>query len=55
VFFALVYLVLRRLLQLFAGSSNELMDTEVELVILRHQLKIRRIGSFSALHASTGS
>jgi len=39
VFFALVYLLLRRVLLLIAGSSDELMDTEVELVVLRHQLK----------------
>ncbi len=38
-FFALVYLLLRRVLLLIAGSSDELMDTEVELVVLRHQLK----------------
>lgn len=39
-FFALVYLLLRRVLRLIAGSSNELMDTEIELVVLRHQLKV---------------
>ena len=38
-FFALVCLPLRRVLLLIAGSSDELMDTEVELVVLRHQLK----------------
>jgi hypothetical protein len=40
VLFALVYLMLRRLFRLTAGSSNELLDTEVELIVLRHQLKV---------------
>ena len=39
-FFALVYLLLRRLVGLTANSSSELLDTEVELVVLRHQLKV---------------
>lgn len=32
--FALVYLLVRRLVRLIAGSSNEEMNTEVELVVL---------------------
>jgi hypothetical protein len=39
-FFALVYLLLHRVLWLIAGSSNELVDTEVEVVALRHQPKV---------------
>jgi transposase InsO family protein len=39
VFFALVYLLLRRLVQLVAGSSNHL-NTDIEVVVLRHQLKV---------------
>ena len=44
--FALVYLLLRRLVQLTATSSNEQLDPEVELVVLRHQLKVikRKMG-----------
>ena len=38
--FALVYLLLRRVVWLVARSSGELMDNEVELVVLRHQLKV---------------
>jgi transposase len=38
-FFALVYLLLRRLVQLVAGSSNHL-NSDVELVVLRHQLMV---------------
>jgi putative transposase len=37
--FALVYLLLRRLVRLIAGSSNS-MDREIELTVLRHQLKV---------------
>ena len=40
--FALVYLLLRRLVRLTAISANEQLDTEVELVVLRHQLKVLR-------------
>jgi transposase len=39
-FFALVYLLLRRLVQLLAGSSD--LNSDVELVVLRHQLKVLR-------------
>ncbi|HZB41523.1 MAG TPA: hypothetical protein VE487_11185, partial [Ilumatobacter sp.] len=44
--FALVYLLLRRVLGWIAGSSNEQMNTEVELVVLRHQLNVltRQVG-----------
>ena len=38
-FFALVYLLLRRPVQLVAGSSNQL-NSDIELVVLRHQLKV---------------
>jgi hypothetical protein len=38
--FSLVYLLLSRLFRLTAGSSNGLLDTEVELIVLRHQLKV---------------
>jgi putative transposase len=41
VLFALVYLLLRRLVQFVAGSSAQL-NSDVELVILRHQLNILR-------------
>jgi transposase InsO family protein len=46
VLFALAYLLLRRLLQLVAGSSTDL-SKDVELVVLRHQLKVlkRRVGT----------
>jgi putative transposase len=40
VLFALVYLLARRVVGLIAGSSHGLMETEVELVVLRHQLKV---------------
>ena len=39
VFFALVYLLLRRLVQVVAGFSNRL-DSDVEVVVLRHQLRV---------------
>jgi hypothetical protein len=39
---ALVYLLLRRVVWLTAGSSNELLNAEVELVVLRHQLKVHK-------------
>jgi hypothetical protein len=39
VLFALVYLLLRRLVHLVAGSSNHL-TRDVEVVVLRHQLKV---------------
>jgi hypothetical protein len=38
---ALVYLLLRRLVRLVADSPNDL-DRDVELVVLRHQLKVLR-------------
>ena len=40
--FALVYLLLRRVvwLTVTAGSSNELLNAEVELVLLRHELMV---------------
>ena len=39
--FALVYLLLRRVVGWVGGSSsNEQMNAEVELVVLRHQLKV---------------
>lgn len=37
---ALVYLLLRRVVWFIAGPSNELLNTEVELVVLRHQLNV---------------
>jgi transposase len=40
VLFALVYLLLRRLVQSVSGSPNGLLGTEVEVVVLRHQLKV---------------
>ena len=40
-FFAFIYLLLRRLVQLVAGSSNRL-DSDVEVVVLRHQLRVLR-------------
>ena len=45
-FLALVYLLLRRVVGWVACSSNEQMNTEVELVVPRHQLKVlkRQVG-----------
>jgi putative transposase len=40
VLFAFMYLLLRRLVRVIAGSSSELMNTEVEVVVLRHQLMV---------------
>ena len=44
--FALVYLLLRRVVRLIAGSSNDELSTQVELLVLRHQLKVleRQVG-----------
>jgi len=39
VLFAFAYLLLHRLVQLVAGSSNH-MNSDVEVVVLRHQLKV---------------
>jgi hypothetical protein len=47
VLFALMYLLLRRLVQWISGSPNELLETEVEVVVLCHQLK-----SFSVMSAA---
>jgi hypothetical protein len=46
VLFALVYLLLRRLVQRITGSPKQLLETEVEVVVLRHQLKVlqRQLG-----------
>ena len=46
VFLALVYLLLRRVVGVIAGSSNDQMNTDVELVVLRHQLMVlkRNVG-----------
>ena len=46
VLLAFVYLLLRHLFRLMAGSSNEQLSTEVELVVLRHQLMVlkRQVG-----------
>ena len=45
-FLALVYLLLRRVVGVIAGSSNDQMNTDVELVVLRHQLMVlkRHVG-----------
>jgi putative transposase len=40
VLFALVYMLLRRVVQSIGCSSNEQMSTEVELLVVRHQLMI---------------
>ncbi len=44
--FALVYLLLRRVVRLIARSSNDQTNTEVEVVVLRHQLMVlkRQVG-----------
>jgi putative transposase len=39
--YALVYLLLRRFIHLVAGSSNQL-NSDLEVVILRHQLRVLR-------------
>jgi putative transposase len=46
VIFALVYQLLRRVVRSIAGSSNDELSTEVELLVLRHQLKVlkRQVG-----------
>jgi len=46
VLFALVYLLVRRVVRSFVGSSSEQTSTEVELVVLRHQLIVlkRHVG-----------
>jgi hypothetical protein len=42
VLLGLLYLLLRRVVRLIAGSSNDQMNTEIELLVLRHQLKVVR-------------
>jgi putative transposase len=46
VLFALIYLLLRRVFPLIAGSSNEQLNTALELMVLRHQLRVlkRQVG-----------
>jgi putative transposase len=46
VLFALVYLLLRHVVRLIAGSSNDQMNTEVEVLVVRHQLMVlnRQVG-----------
>lgn len=39
--FALLYFLLRRLVRLIVGSSNDL-NREIELTVLRHQLMVLR-------------
>jgi len=45
VLFALIYLLLRRLVRLLANSSNDL-SSDVELMVLRNQLMVlkRHVG-----------
>jgi len=40
--FALVYLVVRRLFSLAGGSRSEDLSKDVEILVLRHQLKVLR-------------
>jgi putative transposase len=42
VLLGLLYLLLRRVVRLIGGSSNDQMNTEIELLVLRHQLKVVR-------------
>ena len=39
--FALLYLLLRRVVRLIAGSTSDL-DRDIELAVLRHQLMVLR-------------
>ena len=54
--FGLVYLLLRRLVRITVISSNNQLDTAVELVVLRHQLKVlNRRWAARDFAAATGS
>ena len=54
--FGLVYQLLRRVVRLIAGSSNDELSTEVELLVLRHQLKSSSARSAGRVFAvATGS